>query len=132
MRFKSWLNRLLFFLVAISSVLLFSTPALALDKFASDYNVFQFWWPADNNILFPVYVGIVRNLGFSYYYSGSGYYTTAVVYSHQQGGAIKYARDPNVWPYNDGFLVDATGRNRYYAQGNFVAQVQIPYVPPTR
>lgn len=128
MSFKNLIIRLLLFVIVISSISFFSIPAFALDKFASDYNVLQFWWPEDN-ILFPGYVGIVRHLGFSYYYSGSGYYATAVVYSHQQGGAIKYARDPNTWPYNDGFSVDATGRNRYYAQGNFVAQVQIPYVP---
>lgn len=124
MKFKSWLTKSLFCLLAISSALLFSTPALALDKFASDYNVFVFLWGVPPNAFVPVYVGIVRNLGFSYYYSGSGYYTTAVVYSHQQGGAIK-----NVGSFPGGFLVDATGGNRYYAQSNFVAEVQIPYVP---
>lgn len=88
---------------------------LALDKSAQDWNVF--WFPGNQ-----VQVLVYRYLSFSYYYSGSGYYCTCIVYYHSQGGVIK---DYDTLPAP----VDVTGKNEYYANGNYVTTVYIPNQP---
>lgn len=112
--------KVLMLLVLIFAFILLPAPAFALSKEYRDLCTFNFFYPVQG-VYQPVAVVTSRIGGFNYYYNGSGYYCTCIVYWHEHGGFFK---NISTWP--DGFLVDCTGRNRYYANGSFVAEVQIP------
>jgi hypothetical protein len=110
--------------LAVAMVIFLSLPGstLALDKNANDYSVFVFQVPG-----YPwlTSIGISRYLSIYYYFVGSGYYSTCIVASHIHYGFLKgYWTLPLV---QEGILwVDATGKNVYYANNNYVTTVNIP------
>lgn len=110
----------IFTLVLLLSFFILPGSALGVSKYYEDMCYFTFIWGAEG-YFWPCTVATSRRVDFSYYYVGSSYYCTCIVNYHSHGGFIK-----NKPTWYAGFDADCSGRNNYYANGNFQVDVLLP------